>query len=116
MQQLQTVRSDSSDPKLQFKEVTGFRTQVVTHLFPVKKGGCSLHQNKPSLAPGSGSDPSSCSPSSALALSHSPARQGVEQDKAVFHFGGKDVGRIRNISTSHHYFYLRIRLTLQIEP
>lgn len=63
MQQLQTVRSDSSDPKLQFKEVMGFRTQVVTHLFPVKKGGRSLHQNKPSLAPGSGSDPSSCSPS-----------------------------------------------------
>lgn len=102
-------------PNNNLKKLCGFWAQFETHLFPVKKGGCSLHQDKPSLALGTQSDPSSSFPSSALAISHSPASQGVEQDEVVFYFGGTDMSRVRNISTSQHYFYPRTWFIPRIE-
>lgn len=79
-----------------FKKLCGSRA----HLFPVKDGQFDLPRNKPSLASGAESDPSSSSPSSSPL--HFPAGQrgGTGRGSTV----EWQKWGIRNISTAHHYF------------
>lgn len=76
----------------------------MSHFFPVKKYVLSTG-NEPSLS----QDQSliSVPPLPALAIGCSRASQRVEYGEGVFYFGGTSMNRVRNITTSHHYFYPR---------